>query len=90
MKFKLLAVLAFAGLCAGSLAMAGNSNKMLLADDTSSQTAPAPAVGGSDSTSAGTDSSTATPDNAGSSQDSTPPSDDMNGNTDTGTGDDDY
>lgn len=92
MKLKLLAMLAIAGLCAGSLAMAGNSNQIVLADDTSGQ-ASQPAVGGSDNApSNGSDNSSGSAgDNAGSSQDSSMPSSgDDNSSTDTGTGDDDY
>lgn len=91
MKLKLLAVLAMAGLCAGSLAIAGNGMKTL-ADDTTNS-ASQPAMGGPDnagsttdnSTNNGTDSSS----DSSSSDSSMPPSSDDT-STDTGTGDDDY
>ena len=85
MKLKLLAVLAIAGVCAGSLA---------LADDPSSQDSQ-PIMNLADNSQTGTmDNSTGSAkDNAGSSQDNstTPPAgSDDNSNTDTSTGDDDY
>jgi hypothetical protein len=89
MKFKSLALLALVGMCVGSQAMAGNSSRILLADDASSQSAGA--SGSSDSSTGSSDSSgSGATDNAGSVGDTSMPSNGDDTSGDTGTGDDDY
>ncbi len=97
MKFKLLVLLAFVGICASSLTIAENANRML-ADSSNTNSQPAlnladntdnSQTGSSTDNSAGNSDNSAATDNSGSSQDSVPPNNDDT-STDTGTGDDDY